>query len=171
LDLLLSISFSSFSSVWYWILTGLAWSLTCHRTLGVPYDALVAAHQHGGEAARDAEEMARIYARRVVPMFRASGVYILAVVCFFLAVLATFGFYYQYELAQAAFALLCPLAIVNATGIMLAFRVERQEFDGVALRKALTRRRFWNQVIGLTSIFLASVLTIVSLSRMVLMRV
>ncbi len=165
MDLLLSISFSSFSSIWYWILTGLAWSLTCHRTLGVPYDALVAAHQHGGWAARDAEEMAHIYARRVVPMFRSSGVYVLAVVCFCLAVLCTFGFYYGYELAQAAFALLLPLTIVNAMGILLAFKVERRELEGEALRRALTRRRFWNQVIGLVSIFLASVMTIVSMAR------
>ncbi len=165
LDLLLTISFASFSSVWYWILTGLTWSITCHRTLGVPYDALVAAHQEGGQAAKDAEEMAHIYVRRVVPMFRKSGPYILAVVCFFLAVLATFGFYYRYELARAAFALLFPLSIVNALGIRLAMRIEREAMTGAQLRAALTKRRFWNQVIGLCAIFAASIMTIFTLSR------
>jgi len=165
LDLLLSISFSSFSSVWYWILTGLVWSVTCHRTLGVPYDALVAAHHKGGQAAVDAEELAHIYVRRVVPMFKKSGSLILALVCFVLAVVATFGFIYGYELSLAAFVLLCPLAIVNAMGVLLAVRIEREGLDGEALRKALTRRRFWNQVIGLVSIFAASVMTIFALAR------
>ncbi len=169
LDLPLSISFASFTSVWYWILTGLAWSTTCHRTLGVPHDALVAAHQKGGQAARDAEEMAQIYVRRVVPLFRVGGAYILAFASFLLAVVATFGFYYNYELARAAFVLIGPLSIVSAMGIRLAFRVEREGLSGVALRRALTRRRFWNQVIGLLSIFAASVLTVITLSRNVML--
>lgn len=169
MDLLLSISFASFSSVWYWILTGLTWSMTCHRTLGVPYDALVAAHHKGGQAARDAEELAQIYVRRVVPVVKSSGIFILAIVCFFLAVLATFGFYYGYELARAAFALLFPLTIVHLMTFRLAIRVQDEGLTGEDLRDALTRRRFWNQVIGLFSIFVASIMTIFALSRNVIL--
>lgn len=150
-------------------MTGLVWSVTCHRTLGVPFDALVAAHQKGGDAARDAEEMALIYVRRVVPMFRKAGPFVLAFVCFFLAVLATFGFYYGYEMARAAFVLLFPLSIVNLMGVLLAFRIERDGIVGETLRSLLTRRRFWNQVIGLVSIFAASVLTVLALSRNVVL--
>jgi len=68
--------------------------------------------------AADAEEMALIYVRRVVPLFRSTGPYILAVASFGLAVVATFGFVYGYELALAAFALLFPLSIVNTMGIL-----------------------------------------------------
>jgi len=119
--------------------------------------------------AADAEEMALIYVRRVVPLFRSTGPYILAVASFGLAVVATFGFVYRYELALAAFALLFPLSIVNTMGILLAFRIERDGLTGEALRKALTRRRFWNQVIGLVSIFVASILTVFALSRNVVL--
>ena len=146
-------------------MTGLVWSMTCHRTLGVPFDALVSAHQKGGQEARDAAEMAHIYVRRVLPMFKRSGTFILTFVCFLLTILATFGFYYRYELAQAMFVLLFPLTIVNGFGIRLAYRIESEGITGEALRSALTRRRFWNQVIGLVSIFAAAVMTIFALAR------
>ena len=141
------------------------WSIVCHRTLGVPYDALIAAHQKGGQAAADAEEMALIYVRRVVPVFRSAGTYIVGFLCFVIAVLVTFGFYYDYEFARAAFALTFPLIVVSALGIRLAFRIDREGIRGEELRSVLTRRRFWNQVIGLCSIFFAAILTIVTLAR------
>ena len=146
LDPLLTISFSSFSNAWYWVLTGLIWSATCHRTLGVPFDAMVAAHNSGGQPAKDVEDLALIYVRRNV-------------------VLATFGFVYTYEMAQGLFALMFPLTIVHALSVRLAFRIEREKIRGAELRDVLSKRRFWNQVIGLFSIFVASILTVLSLSR------
>jgi len=125
----------------------------------------VSAHHKGGQEARDAEEQAQIFVRRVVPMFRKSGTFILLFVCFFLTILGTFGFLYGYELARAAFVLLCPLAIVNGLGVRLAFRIEREGLLGDDLRRALTGRRFWNQVIGLVSIFAAAVMTVFALAR------
>ena len=130
---------------------------------------MVTAHNQGGQSAKDVEDLAHIYVRRNVGLFRKSGVWITAFVCFILAVVATFGFVYGYELALAAFALLFPLSIVNTMGILLAFRIERDGLTGEALRKALTRRRFWNQVIGLVSIFVASILTVFALSRNVVL--
>ena len=165
LDPLLTISFSSFSNAWYWVLTGLIWSATCHRTLGVPFDAMVAAHNQGGQSAKDVEDLAHIYVRRNVGLFRKSGVWITAFVCFILAVVATFGFVYTYEMAQGLFALMFPLTIVHALGVRLAFRIERENIRGAELRDVLSKRRFWNQVIGLFSIFVASILTVLSLSR------
>lgn len=167
MDPLLAISFDSFTNVWYWILTGITWSVTCHKTLGVPFDSLVRAHQKGGAFATEAEDLALLNISRIIHVFRRSGVGIIGVTTFFLAVLATFGFYYRYELAQAAFALIAPLTVVHGMGVVLAFRIEREVIRGAELRSALTRRRFWNQVIGLFSIFCAAILTFATLARLV----
>lgn len=165
MDPLLAISFDSFTNIWYWILTGIAWSVTCHNTLGVPYDSLVRAHQKGARFATEAEELALLNVARVTYVFRRASVGIIVVTTFLLAVLATFGFFYNYELAQAAFALLAPLCVVHGAGVALAFRIEREVIRGSELRRALTKRRFWNQVIGLFSIFCAAFLTLLSLVR------
>lgn len=158
MDPLLAISFKSFSSIWYWIMTGIAWSMTCHWTLGVPYDALVRAHAKGGQIAADTEALAHLNISRIIGFFESGAAIAVAVVAFFLAILATFGFGYGYELAQAMFMLLMPLLIVQALNIRLAFRLHAAQPDGVTLRKALVGRRFWNQVIGLTSIVMATIM-------------
>ena len=167
MDTLLAISARSYTSAWYWIVTGVAWSLTCHVTLGVPYDMLVRAHKKGGESARDAEELARIHVRRVLAFFGSSTSRIVAVaiLCFLFAMLATFGFYYGYEIASAAFMLLAPLAIVQAMAVRLAFRIRRDGLDGEDLRNALVRRRFWNQVIGLFAITATALVAFLSFAR------
>ena len=139
-------------------MTGIAWSMTCHWTLGVPYDALVRAHSRGGEAARDAEALAHLNIRRVVGWFSSGASIVVAVAAFFLAICATFGFAYGYELAQAIFMLVLPLTIVQILNVRLAFHIHNVGLDGEDLRKALVRRRFWNQVIGLFSILCAALM-------------
>lgn len=158
MDPLLAISFKSFSSIWYWIMTGIAWSMTCHWTLGVPYDALVRAHSKGGEHASDVEALAHLNIRRVISFFGNGAALPVAVITFFLAIMATFGFGYGYELAQAMFMLILPLSIVQALNIRLAFRIYNTQPDGPTMRKQLVGRRFWNQVIGLTSIMMATMM-------------
>jgi len=158
----MAISVKSFSSIWYWIFTGIAWSMTCHYTLGVPHDMLVRAHAKGGKYAEDAEALAALHTRRLTELFGKGGTFVVAAVAFLLAMVATFGFFYGYELAQAAFMLLAPLTIVQIYMVRLAFRVSEQGLVGADLRKALSRRRFWNQVIGLISIFLSSILAFLS---------
>lgn len=158
MDPLLAISFKSFSSVWYWIMTGIAWSMTCHWTLGVPYDSLVRAHSGGGDAAREAETLAELNIRRTVALFEKGAAIVVAIIAFLLAVCATFGFAYGYELAQALFMLVLPLTLVQALNVRLAFRIYRANPTGAEVRAALVRRRFWNQVIGLTSIVFAAML-------------
>lgn len=155
MDPLLTISFKSFSSVWFWIMLGVSWSLMCHWTLGVPYDALVRADQKGGDQARQAEELAHLNIARTTHTFRSGGAIITALVCFVLAVIATFGFAYNYELARAFFVYLAPLALVIVLNVRLAFRLEREGIVGAAMLSALVKRRFWNQVIGLSSVVMA----------------
>lgn len=165
MDPLLAIKVDSFSSIWYWIMTGIAWSMTCHFTIGVPYDSLVRAHSKGGKHAEETELLAKLQVRRITGALEGAVSFIVAVVAFFLAILATFGFGYGYEIAQATFLLLAPLVLVHGLGIRLAFRIARDQVEGPALRKALVRRRFWNQVIGLSSIFVASMMAFLSFAR------
>ena len=80
---------------------------------------------------------------------RVVGVMILT---FVLAVIGTFGFYYSYELAAASFVLIVPLIFAQVLNIRLAYRLEREGMFGAPLRRALLRRRFWNQVLGMLSI-------------------
>jgi len=158
MDPLLAISFKSFSSIWYWIMTGVVWSMTCHWTLGVPYDMLVRAHAKGGDAARDAEALAQLNIRRTIGFFEKGSTIFVAIITFLLAICATFGFVYGYELARAVFMLFLPLTIVQAFNIRLAFRIRDFGLTGEVLRKSIVRRRFWNQVIGLTAIMFAAVM-------------
>ena len=133
----MAISVKSFSSIWYWIFTGIAWSMTCHYTLGVPHDMLVRAHSKGGTHADDAEALAAMQVRRLTNLFSKGGTFVVAVVAFLLAMVATFGFYYGYELAQASFMLLAPLVLVQIYMVRLAFRVKERGLVGAQLRKAL----------------------------------
>lgn len=134
----------------------------------MPYDALVRAHQKGGDFARDAEEMAMISVRRTIYVVRRRAVLIVLGIGFVLAVLATFAFL-GYEMSLAALSIAFPLVIVSTAEVFLAFRIEREGLAGEILRDALTRRRFWNQVIGLVSIFVAAIFTFLSLARHVVL--
>lgn len=154
MDPLLTISFESFSSIWFWIITSVAWSVTCHITLGVPYDLLTRAERQGGQAATDVDRLAQIHARRLSGYFEKSHSRVIGVtvLTFVLAILGTFGLYYSYELATAIFVLMVPLILVQILAVRLAFRVLRDGLEGEALRSVLFKRRFWNQIIGLISI-------------------
>ena len=165
MDPLIAISFKSFSSVWFWIMIGVSWSVMCHWTLGVPYDALMRADQKGGDYANEAERLAKLNIARIARTFQKGGTIVTALACFFLAIIATFGFFYDYELAQAIFVLLAPLTLVSAINVRLAMRLDRDAVTGEALRDALVSRRFWNQVIGLTSIIFSVLVAFVSFAR------
>lgn len=167
MDPLLAISFASFSNIWFWVILSVSWSVTCHITLGVPYDLLTRAERQGGAAAQDVEALALVHGRRLRgyfagPTSRMVGVMLLT---FFLAVLGTFGFYYTYEFAAALFVLLAPLILVQILAIRLAFRMERDGLEGAELRAALLRRRFWNQVIGLISIVAVAMVAFLTFAR------
>jgi len=167
LEPLLAISFNSFSSIWYWIITSIAWSLTCHVTMGVPYDMLTRAGRSGGQVAQDVDVLAQVHARRLAGFFEGSTTRIVfvMVITFLLAVLGTFGFYYAYELAAAMFMLIGPLILVQALSLRLSFRVRDLGLQGEELRAALLKRRFWNQVIGLVSIMASALVAFITFAR------
>lgn len=151
---------TSFLNVWYWIITVVAWSMTAHWTLGVPYDALRQAEKYGGEFAEHCDLQAHINARRLIYYFDRGGAYFIAFIAFMLALIGGWGFFQGIELAQAAFVLAAPLLLTSVFSVRLAYRIKNEVLEGEALRKALRKRRVWNQSIGMIAIIFAAAATI-----------
>lgn len=146
------IDLNSFWSIWYWILTVVAWSMTAHFTMGIPHDCVQRAERHGGAWEEHVDALAIVYSTRLRYFIDRGGAFAVAVISFILAGLLTIGFGYGSEIAQAFFMLVFPLTIASIFTVRLAYRIEREELRGHALRVALSRRRFFNQVIGLFAI-------------------
>lgn len=151
---------TSFWNVWYWIITVVAWSMTAHWTLGVPYDAIRQADRKGGDFAEHCDLQAHINARRLIYYFDRGGPYFVAFICFVLALLGGWAFYWQAELAQAVFVLVAPLLLASVFTLRLAYRIQDEALQGENLRKALRRRRIWNQFIGMIAIAAASAMAV-----------
>ena len=60
------------------------------------------------------------------------------------------------EFSRALFLLITPMVVVQFLGAGLAVKCKRNGWQGEVLRKALSRRRFWNQVIGTASLAVVS---------------
>ena len=54
------IDMRSFSNLWFWIALAVMWSTASHWVLGVPFDMVLRARRHGGEAQADLEDIVRI---------------------------------------------------------------------------------------------------------------
>ncbi len=150
------IDLRSFSNLWFWITIALAWSQASHFVLGVPYDMVLRARRHGGEAERDLELLAAVQMRRRLFIARRSGVSLLAIVSAVMTALAMLGFYYGIEFAQALFLLLAPLAAVSAWGLRRAARIARDAQQGPALWRELSRHRLATQAVGFVAIFVTA---------------
>ena len=151
---------TSFFNLWYWMMMIVAWSMTAHWTLGVPYDAIRHADRLGGDFAEHCDLQAHINARRLIYYFDRGGPYFIAFVSFMLALIGGWGFYQGYELAQAFFVLTAPLLSTSVFTVRLAYRIKEEALQGEDWRKALKRRRIMNQGIGILAITLASMATI-----------
>lgn len=137
----------------------LVWTLVCARTLGVPHDMVLRARRVPDVADR-VDLLAHIAAERLAGLGDMIGVPVAGLVGFGLAMLAGIGFVYDIELAQAVFVLLAPLAWV-ALGMLRLARVVRAEgSQGEVLRRYLSNRRLWNQVIAILSMGAAVVLAL-----------
>ena len=150
------IDMRSFSNLWYWIGLAVLWSSVGHWTMGVPYDLLVRARRVGGQAERDFLDIVRINCNRILYIVDVSGLVILALSCFIFTGLATLGFYYGVEFAQAVFLLLFPVCIVMLINIRAARKLRQGEGTLEAAGKVLTRSRIYTQIIGMISILITS---------------
>ncbi len=139
---------ASFQSIWYWVLHVVIWTLACYRTLGVPHDMLLRARRLP-EIADRVDTLAALTSLRIGGIHDTLGVPIAAGLGFVLAGLFALGFWTGIEAAQAGFALMLPLVIINYSKLRLALAVRRQEMAGPKLVLALARRRVWHQLIAI----------------------
>lgn len=150
------IDMRSFSNLWYWIALAVLWSTSSHWVMGIPYDLVVRARRVGGQAESDLLDIVRINTNRLLYIAEVSGVVIFSLCCFLFAGLATLGFYYQVEFAQAVFLLLFPMSIVAMINVRVARRLRRQELTLDTVSKTLHRCRLTTQVIGMFAILVTS---------------
>ncbi len=151
---------TSFLSIWYWIITVVAWSMTAHWTMGVPYDAIRLADRKGGEFAEQCDLQAHINARRLIYYFDRGGPYFIGFIAFMLSLVGGWGFFQGYELAQAVFMLAAPLLLTSVLSVRLAYRIRDEAWQGEELRLRLRRVRILNQIIGVIAISFAAVITV-----------
>ena len=150
------IDMRSFSSLWYWIGLAVLWSSANHWIMGVPYDLVVRARRVGGQTEHDLLDIVRINVNRLLYIVDVSGLVILGLCCFFFTGLATLGFFYEVEFAQALFLLLFPLCFVMLVNISAARRLRRQEPTLEIISKTLTRCRVYTQIMGMIAILITS---------------
>lgn len=150
------IDMRSFSNLWYWIALAVMWSSVSHWVLGVPFDMVQRARRRGGQQMLDLEELVTIQVNRLLFIGREAGIWLIALFCFLLAVLATAGFYYYIEFAQATFLLLLPLSIVWLMSLNTASVIEFRALTDEDLCRRLTRHRLQIQILGVLFIFVTA---------------
>lgn len=142
----------SFGSLWFWIVVALAWSAVTHSTLGVPYDMVLRARRRGGIHMADLESLIDIQLRRRSQIMQAAGGTIVLIWAAGVTLIATLGFGYGIELAQALALLALPMSLVAALRARLVGRLLARDLRGEALCKALTWHRTGVQALGLVAI-------------------
>ncbi len=150
------IDMRSFSNLWFWIVLAVMWSSASHWVMGVPYDLVVRARRIGGQVELDLLDIVRINSNRLLYLVEVSGAVLLALACFVFTGLATLGFYYGVEFAQALFLLMFPMTIVTVLNIVHARRLRQHELTLERVAKALSRCRLYTQIIGMISILVTS---------------
>ncbi|MEW2913519.1 component of SufBCD complex [Leisingera sp. JC11] len=150
------IDLRSFSNLWYWISLAVMWSSASHWILGVPYDMVYRARRRGGQAERDLEDITRVNVNRMLYIAEVSGPWIVALACFVLSALATLGFVYLMEIAQAVFLLAFPMSVVGLISFFTARRIAREQAAGEDLRRRLAFCRLYIQFVGTVSILVTA---------------
>ncbi|SNR61339.1 hypothetical protein SAMN06265370_112123 [Puniceibacterium sediminis] len=146
----------SFSSLWFWIAVAVIWSAASHRVMGVPFDMVTRARSQGGQAEIDLDELVRINANRMLRGIDGAGLWLLALGCFVIVMLALLAFVYWIELAQAVFLLGFPLTLVWLLTLRVASRIRAEGATGEVVQTRLGHLRIATQAIGMTSIFVTS---------------
>ncbi|MDA7430121.1 component of SufBCD complex [Primorskyibacter aestuariivivens] len=146
----------SFSNLWFWIALAVMWSTVSHWVLGVPFDMIVRARRHEGQAQVDLEDLVRINTGRLLYIGQMAGLWLLGLACFVHSSLIILGFVYWMEFAQAVFLLLFPMTLVWLLSLNTARLIVDLELAGEDLRKRLTRHRLYVQMLGVVSIFITA---------------
>lgn len=150
------IDMRSFSNLWYWIAIAAIWSSASHWVLGVPYDMVTRARRQNGQALIDLQDIVRVNVNRILYISGVAGLWLVALSCALLTVLALLGFAYRVEFAQALFLILFPLSFAGLLSIRTAHRIADEKPDSEALFRVLQRHRVGVQLIGMLAIFVTA---------------
>lgn len=150
------IDMRSFSNLWFWIALAVMWSSASHWVIGVPFDMIMRARRHGGQAEMDLEDIVRVNVNRLLHIGHVSGLWLLGFGCFFLSGLFLLGFVYGIEFAQAVFLLAFPMSMLGLMSLGTARLIAERELSGEELRARLVRHRLYTQMIGVVSIFVTA---------------
>ena len=150
------IDMRSFSNLWFWIALAVMWSTASHWVLGVPFDMVIRARKHGEQAQSDLQDMVRINGNRLLYIAEVSGLWLLALGCFFLTGLVLLGFVYDVEFAQALFLLVFPMSLLFLLSLRTASYIRKGDLHGELLRARLLRHRVFTQMLGVVSIFVTA---------------
>ena len=142
----------SFDDIWYWLVLAVSWSLTTYWTMGVGDQDARAAQEKGGKYLTNFETLVGIYCERTENGIVRHGPYVILVVSFLLASLATLGFWFWILFAQAMFVLVFPLCLTTLVSIVFARRQVRDPARGRDLLKRYKTLRLVKQTIGVFAI-------------------
>ncbi|UOA31681.1 hypothetical protein DSM110093_01452 [Sulfitobacter sp. DSM 110093] len=150
------IDMRSFSNLWFWIALAVMWSTASHWVLGVPFDMVLRARRHGGEAQTDLEDIVRINVNRMLYISQVSGLWLLGLGFFALSTLVLLGFAYDIEFAQALLLLGFPMSLVGLLSLSTARLIRMEGSSGDVLQRRLMRHRLYTQIIGMVAIFVTA---------------
>lgn len=151
------IDMRSFTSVWFWIVVAVYWSLISQSVLGAPYDLLLQAARAEPEAEGDLNKLVAIHARRKLAFTRRAGHWVVGVGATILTLIVILASSYRLEFAQALLFLAVPMTLVRGLELRLCFRLERENPHSTGLARILLRHRFQVQLLGLIAIFVTAV--------------
>ncbi len=145
-------------TLWFWIMHVIAWSMTSHFVLGVPFDAVLQANrekEEGGPWAHHADAMLRASVFRIVTYFKRLGTVLVGVWSFVIGSLLTCAILFSNEFCIAALTLLIPLTAIYGISVRWALWIDQSDFDPAELRKVVRRLRFWIQLFGVFGVMSA----------------
>jgi hypothetical protein len=148
------IDLRSFSNLWYWIVLAILWSSLSHWVLGVPSHIVARARRGDAQAEQDMVALARINGERVLAQVEQSAPVLLGLAAFVASALATTGWLYGIEFAQAIFLLLFPALLVGGLTVRTARKLREEDYADVARRLRL--HRTYVQMLGVVFIFVTA---------------
>ena len=151
------IDMRSFTSMWFWIMLAVFWSMMSHYVLGVPYDLVQRASRKATpEKLADIEVLVRINSDRLLFIGGTAGLIVTALATFILTTLALLGFLYGIEFSQALFLIAFPFSIIGLLSQQAARRIRIKNPRGEDLIQSLRRHRLATQIVGVISIFVTA---------------
>lgn len=151
------IDLRSFSNLWFWIALAVLWSSASHWVMGVPHDMIYRARRLGGQAEKDVQDLARVYATRILDVIDTGLPLVIGFACFWFTVLGTLAFVYDVEFAQALFLMMGPMTIVIWHSIRTARIVIGSEGAAETLFQSLLWHRRVTQLVGMIAITVTAI--------------